>query len=101
MEATKRRLGRRTVRVLAWGSGVVAFALPWATFRFLPSPVTAAQAPAQQVVVVPAGSKVVVTGSPNGTPGVQVITAAGTPTTGATTKHAPVTTTRASAPPVL
>jgi hypothetical protein len=99
MEAKKRRLGKKVVRVLAWGSGAVAFGLPWAAFQLLPATATATAAqapPAQQTITVPAGSQVVVTTSANGTTGIQVIKSKGV----ASTTHAPIATTRASAPPV-
>jgi hypothetical protein len=88
----KRRMNKRTVRLLAWGAGFLSFGLPWAAFRLAPGQLSAAsQQP--QVLVVPAGSKVVITKSPSGGPaGVTVVTAKGTSTTSA------VTTTRASAP---
>ena len=80
----KARFSKDRIRALAWAGGALAFTLPWAAFRFVP-----AVNPGQQVVTVPAGSRVVVTKSANGTTGVQIIRANG----------APVATTRASAPP--
>ncbi len=93
--AKKRRLGKRTVKLLAWGAGVLGFALPWAAFDVVPGHLgSAAQ---QQVVVVPAGSKVVITKAPSGgAPGVVVVSAkSSTPKPSAPA----VATTRASAPP--
>jgi len=78
------RFSKERIRALAWAGGALAFALPWAAFRFVPSVLGG-----QQVVTVPAGSRVVVTKSANGATGVQIIRA----------KGVPVATTRASAPP--
>jgi len=90
----RRRLSRKTVRALAWGAGVVTFAIPWAAFRLVPAPRVGAQATGQQVVVVPAGSRVVVTsGTAGGSSGVTVVRSKGTTT-------APVTTTGGSVPVV-
>ena len=73
--AKKRRFSRRTVRLFAWGAGMVSFALPWAVTKGV---TTISGAPAQQVVVVPAGSKVVVTKAPPGaTSGVTVVSVKG------------------------
>ena len=88
----KKRLGKNTIRALAWASGAAAFALPWAAFQVAPV-TTAAQS--QQVVVVPAGSRVVVTRSAGGATNVQVVRSKGT------VASAPITTTRASAPPKI
>lgn len=90
MEPKKKRLSKNTIRALAWGAGAAAFALPWAAFQVAPL-TTSAQG--QQVVVVPAGSRVVLTRSAGGSTSVQVVRSKGTPTS------APITTTRASAPP--
>jgi hypothetical protein len=98
MGTEKKRLSKKALHAVAWGSSAFAFALPWAAFRLAPVAFSGAQgAPAQQVVVVPAGSKVVVTKSPSGTTGVQVIRAKGT---APGSVSAPVATTGASAPPV-
>jgi hypothetical protein len=99
----KKRLGKKTVRVIAWAAGGVAFAVPWVAFQFVPSATTGAQAPTSpQVIVVPAGSRVTVLSAPSGATGVKVVrSSVTTPTTAAapTVKSAPVTTTGASAPP--
>ena len=92
MEPKKKRLSRNTIRALAWASGAAAFALPWAAFQVAPS-TTGAQS--QQVVVVPAGSRVVLTKSANGSTSVRVVHGKATATS------APITTTRASAPPKI
>ena len=54
----KRRLSKKTVRVMAWAAGGVAFAVPWAAFQFVPTATSSAQPTSPQVIVVPAGSKV-------------------------------------------
>ena len=97
MEAKKKRLSKPALRALAWTSGAVAFGLPWAVFQVAPSAPTSAQA-APQVVVVPAGSRVVLVKAPNGTTGVKVLKSKGG-TIAAPTTAAPVTTTGGSAPP--
>ena len=97
MPAGKGRLSRNAIRAIAWASGIVAFALPWAAFRVAPT-VSASGAGgtgSSQVVVVPAGSKVVITRSAAGTARGQVIRAKGG---GTSSIGAPLTTTRASAP---
>lgn len=101
MEAKKKRFGKNTLRVMAGAAGVAAFALPWAAFQATPAAsASASGASSPQVVVVPAGSKVVVLGSPSGAAGVKVIRTKATATASApTVKAAPVTTTGASAPP--
>ena len=94
MTEKRRRLSRRTVRAIAWGAGALTFAIPWAAFRLVPAPRAGAQAPSQQVLVVPPGSRVVVqTGTAGGAPGVTVVRSKGTTT-------APVTTTAGSVPVV-
>lgn len=99
MEAKKKRFSKTALRVMAWSAGAVAFAVPWAAFQAIPAPTTSAQA-SPQVVVVPAGSKVVVLGSPSGATGVKIIRSKATTTTSVSTaKATPVTTTGASAPP--
>src|SRR2546426_7121199 len=35
--AKKRRFGKRTVKLLAWGAGVLGFTLPWAAFDLVPA----------------------------------------------------------------
>lgn len=100
MEAKKKRFGKTTLRVMAGAAGVAAFALPWAAFQATPAASASASGQSgPQVVVVPAGSKVVVLGSPSGATGVKVIRSKATTTTTATAQAAPVTTTGASAPP--
>jgi hypothetical protein len=99
MEAKKKRLSKPALRAVAWTSGALAFGLPWAAFQLAPSVTTGAQAPsAQQVVVVPAGSRVVLVKAPNGTTGVKVLKTKGG-TIAPPTTAAPVTTTGGSAPP--
>lgn len=100
MEPKKRRLGKNAVRALAWASGAVAFAIPWAAFEVVPPGPASAQGASPQVIVVPAGSKVVLAGSTGGATGVRVIhsKATGTSVT-PTVKSVPVSTTGASAPP--
>lgn len=100
MERKKKRLGKNAVRVMAWTAGAVAFAVPWAAFQATPAATASAQGTSPQVIVVPAGSKVVVMGSPAGASGVKVIHSKATATaTAPTVKSTPVTTTGASAPP--
>ena len=98
MEAKKKRFTKTTLRVMAWAAGGVVFAVPWVAFQFVPTATTSGQAASPQVVVVPAGSKVVVLGAPAGASGVKIITSKAT-TSVSTTKAAPITTTGASAPP--
>jgi hypothetical protein len=85
----KKRMNRNVIRALAWAAGLGSFALPWAAFQALPKPAVAA---AQQVVVVPAGSKVTITKGAGS--GVKVVTSKGTVSSGA-----PVTSTHGSVPP--
>ena len=69
MTEKRRRLSRRTVRAIAWDAGALTLAIPWAAFRLVPAPRAGAQAPSQQVLVVPPGSRVVVqTGAAGGAP---------------------------------
>ncbi len=94
MTEKRRRLSRRTVRAIAWGAGALTFAIPWAAFRLVPAPRAGAQAPSQQVLVVPPGSRVVVqTGATGGASGVTVVRSKGA-------TSAPVTTTAGSVPVV-
>ena len=53
----KRKLSKRTVKVIAWVGGAVAFALPWAVIQAVPRPAVTA---GPQLVVVPTGSHVVI-----------------------------------------
>ena len=100
MEAKKKRFSKNTLRAMAWGAGAVTFALPWAAFHFVPTPTASAQAASPQVVVVPAGSKVVLLGAPAGASGVKIVTSKTATTASVSTgKAVPVTTTGASAPP--
>jgi hypothetical protein len=96
----KKRLGRRSVRAIAWAAGAASFALPWAAFQAVPRATTAAAAP-QQVIVAPVGSTVTFTKSAAGTvSGVKIVTPKGAKTTaGGAVSAPPVATTRASAPP--
>jgi hypothetical protein len=99
MDAKKKRFSKATLRAMAWAAGAVTFAVPWVAFHFVPV-ATSAQATAPQVVVVPAGSKIVVLGAPAGTSGVKIITSKATTSTSVSTaKAGPVATTGASAPP--
>jgi hypothetical protein len=91
--AARRRVSRRALRAWAWAAAGVSFVLPWAAFSAAPRPA----ASAHQVVVVPAGWRVVsVSGSP-GTGGAVKVVAPGGKAAGSTT--APVATTGGSAPP--
>ena len=56
-----RRASKRLLRAGAWVLGGVAFALPWAAVAATPHPVPAAQS-AGQVLVIPAGTKVIYQG---------------------------------------
>ncbi len=96
VDAEKKRLGRGTIRVLAIASGAVAFALPWAAMRLTPATTGAAGAStAPQVIVVPAGSSVVVA---KGAQGVRIVKTKGTaPVTAATAGTSTHTTTGGSA----
>ena len=100
MEPKKKRFGRNTVRALAWAAGAAAFAVPWAAFHFAPVPTVGAQGTSAQVVVVPAGSRIVVVSAPQGASGVRVIgTKAATAASPSAKKAAPIITTGASVPP--
>jgi hypothetical protein len=97
--AKKRRMGKRGLRWIAWGAGLLGFALPWAAIQAVPEQRTAA---APQVVVVPAGSRVVVPA------GSRVVTTTAPPSAGSGVVAAkgkggiatpPVTKTGGSAPP--
>lgn len=100
MEPKKKRFTKRTLRVMAWAAGAMAFAAPWAAFQLVPTSTTSAQGASTQVVVVPAGSKVTVLSSPTSATGVKVVRSkAATSATTKTVKGSPVTTTGASAPP--
>lgn len=87
----KPRLSKRKLRAIAWVAGVLGFSLPWAAFQAAPHPLASG---APQVVVVPAGSRVVVSKGSPGAASVRVVTAKGAPTT------APVATTAGSHVPV-
>lgn len=90
--AKKRKLSKRTVKLIAWVSGAVAFALPWAVIQAVPRPAVSA---GPQLVAVPAGSHVVITqAAAGGSGGVVVTTGQG----GGVTTPA-VATTGGSAPP--
>ena len=80
MERKKKRLGKNAVRALAWTAGAVAFGLPWAAFQVVPAATATTQATSPQVIVVPAGSKVVFTGSSAGATGVKVVRSKATAT---------------------
>jgi hypothetical protein len=84
-----RRPSKRLLRAGAWLVGGMAFALPWAAVAAVPHPATTAQTAAGQVLVVPAGTRVIY--RPSGP------ASGGTVVSGAST-HA-VTTTGGSAPP--
>ena len=92
----KRRMAKRNVRIAAWAAAVGAFLLPWTVIRSLPSQASAAGAVAgHQVVVVPPGSRVVITKPAGSTGKVVVLTSKGG---AATSPTAPVATTGGSVP---
>ncbi len=90
----KRKLSKQTVKVIAWTSGAIAFALPWAVIQAVPRPVVSA---GTQLVQVPSGSHVVISQAAAGASGGVVITP-GKGGGGAVTTPA-VATTGGSAPP--
>ncbi len=85
----KRRMSKRNIRIIAWAAGLLGFALPWTVFQAVPRPGIATP----QVVVVPAGSRVVVTKGAPGKASVVVVSTKGGTTT------PPVTATGGSHPP--
>lgn len=85
-----RRWSKRSLRIMAWAVGAIGFAVPWGVLRAVPR---AAQ-PAAQVVVVPAGSQVVIRQGSGGKAGVTVLAAPGAKAATA----APATTTGGSHP---
>lgn len=89
----KRKLSKRSVKVIAWIASVIAFALPWVVIQGIPRPAVTAD---PQLVVVPNGSRVVVTQTPAGGAGGVVVTS-GQGGGGVTTPA--VATTGGSAPP--
>ncbi len=90
--AKKRKLSKRTVKLIAWISGAIAFALPWAVIQAVPRP---AVSTGPQLVVVPSGSHVVITqAAAGGSSGVVV-----TPGKGGGVTTPAVATTGGSAPP--
>ena len=100
MEANKKRFDKKTVRALAWAAGAAAFAVPWAAFHFAPVPSVGVQGTSAQVVVVPAGSRIVLVSAPRGASGVRVIgTKGATAASPSAKKAAPTVTTGASSPP--
>ena len=70
----KKRLTKTRARLLTAAAAAVSFCLPWVAFRVAPGSLTA---PKQQVVVVPAGSRVVIVKPVSGAPNVTVITSKG------------------------
>lgn len=87
----KKRLSRKQVKLMAAAAAAVSFSVPWIAFKVAP----ASLASSNQVVVVPAGSRVTVIKPVAGAPNVTVVTAKGT-----TTASVPVAaTTGASAVP--
>ena len=92
----KRKLSKRTVKVIAWVGGAIAFALPWAVIQAVPRPAVSA---GPQLVVVPTGSHVVIKqGAAGGSGAVVVTTGKGGAATAPATTPA-VATTGGSAPP--
>ncbi len=91
----KRKLSKRTVKLIAWLGGAAAFALPWAVIQAVPRPVVSA---GTQLVVVPGGSHVVITQPTAGTSGGVVVTQ-GKGGGGAAVTTPAVATTGGSAPP--
>jgi hypothetical protein len=88
----KRKLSKRSVKVIAWIASVGAFVLPWAVIQAIPRPAVTAD---PQLVVVPNGSHIVVTqAAAGGSSGVVVTSGQG----GGVTTPA-VATTGGSAPP--
>ncbi len=88
--AAARRFSKRKLKLIAWGAACVGFALPWAALEAMPN----SSASTQQVVMVPAGSRVVVTKSAPGKAPVYVVSGKG----GAATTT-PTTTTGGTHPP--
>ena len=89
----RRRASKRSLRIWAAVAGAVGFALPWAAIRAVPVPTTAA-APPPRVIVVPAGTRVVLhTGS--GAKGAVSLVATGA----AKTPPAPAITSGSKPPP--
>ena len=70
----KRKLSKRTVKVIAWIGGALAFALPWAVIQAVPRPAVTA---GPQLVVVPTGSHVVIERGATGGSGAVVVRRAG------------------------
>jgi hypothetical protein len=92
----KKRLGRGSIRALAVASGAVAFALPWVAVKYAPAATTASAAAGPKVIVVPAGSSVVVA---KGARGVKIVKSTGTaPVTAGAASPATQTTTGGSVP---
>ena len=96
--AKKRKLSKRTVKVMVWATGAVAFVLPWVAIQAVPRPTVTA---GPQLVVVPSGGHVVISLAPGcGSGGVAVSTGGqGGAVTGATVTTPAVATTGGSAPP--
>jgi hypothetical protein len=97
--APRKRISRRALKVWAWSAATIGFVLPWAAFKASARPIAAPSS--QQVVVVPAGWRIVsVTGGP-GTNGAVKLVAPKGRTAGAAAANAapPVATTGGSAPP--
>jgi hypothetical protein len=90
---TKKRLSRRRVQLVAAAAGLVSFALPWVAFKVAPGAM--ASSAKQQVVVVPAGSRVTIIKPVGSATNVTVVTAKGT------SGPAPVSTSASAAPPKI
>jgi 4-hydroxybenzoate polyprenyltransferase len=88
----RKKLSRKNAKLIAAAAAAVSFSVPWIAFKVAPAPM----ASGNQVVVVPAGSRVTVIKPVSGAPNVTVLTSKGAPTTAS----APVAaTTGASAVP--
>ena len=90
-ERRPRRWSKRTLRIMSWAVGAIGFALPWGILRAVPR----VSQPGAQVVVVPAGSQVVINRGAAGSAGVTVLAG---PSSGRTASTAPATVTGASHP---
>ncbi len=89
--AAARRFSKRKLKLIAWSAACVGFALPWAALEAMPN----SSASTQQVVMVPAGSRVVVTKPGPGKAPIYVVSGKG----GAATTTTPTTTTGGTHPP--
>jgi ferric-dicitrate binding protein FerR (iron transport regulator) len=91
--APKKRLSRRRVQLVAAAAGFASFAMPWIAFKLAPGSLTASAK--QQVVVVPAGSRVTVIKPVGSATNVTVITAKGS------SAPAPISTSASAPPPKI